>query len=244
MSKMKCSSLLLTCIFLVVVTLSFIGCQQPPKQEKNDAELAEKDAIAANAEKLVPEEYQAATDEKQDAETEMASKNYEKAKTVFISAKEKFIAAKDSATKRLEEIKGEIEGLSQKAAETKGTVSQLVDSASSACIKDAFKNVLGKIKDKNKKKEAKTKIDELTKQLKTEFDTNLTGAKDKLAQTDTLIQEASELAGDETVLDKKEKLDNAIKQLEDIKGSLEAPCNTAKAEAEKLTGETPQPQAQ
>ncbi len=234
MDRIRRSPLLILCILLLVVSLAVVGCQRPPTKEKDAAEKAEKDAVAANAEKLAPDEYQAAITEKQAAETEMTGKNYEKAKTSFVSAKDKFVAAKDAAVTKLEGIKGEIEPLSQKTTETKGTVSQLIASASSSCIEEAFKSVLPKIKDKGKKKEAKAKIDESKKQLKSDFDKNLTDAKDKLTKTDAMIQEASGLAGDDKILEKKEKLDNALKELEGIKASLETPCNNAKSEAEKI----------
>lgn len=234
MDRIKRSPLLILCVLLLAVSLAVVGCQRPPTKEKAAAEAAEKDAVAANAEKLAPEEYQAAVTEKQAAETEMTGKKYEKAKTSFVAAKDKFAAAKDVAAKKLQEIKGELEPLSQKVTEAKGTVSQLIESASSSCIDEAFKSVLPKIKDKGKKKEAKTKIDELKKQLKSDFDKNLTDAKDKLTKTDAMIQEASGLSGDEKILEKKEKLDNVIKQLEEIKASLETHCNNAKSEAEKI----------
>lgn len=243
MNKFKRSPILIFCVLFVAVSLAVVGCQRPPTKEKADTEAAEKDAVAANAEKLAPEEYQAAVTEKQAAETEMTGKNYEKAKTSFVAAKDKFTAAKDAASEKLEKIKSEIEPLSQKAAETKGTVSQLIESASSSCIDEALKSVLPKIKDKGKKKEAKTKINELKKQIKSDFDKNLTDAKDNLTKADATIQQASGLSGDENILEKKEKLDDAIKQLEEIKVSLDTPCNNAKSEAEKLVGgEAPQVQ--
>ena len=236
-NKFKKFPMLSAFVLIIVAVALVLGCQKPPTQEKNDAESAEKAAVTANAEKLAPDEYKAAVDEKQNAENAMLTKDYEKSKSSFVAAKEKFIAAKDAATKKVEEIKGELDSLSQKATELKGTVSELVESASSSCIDDAFKGVVSKIKDKKKVKEVKAKADEAKKSLKADFDKNLTASKDNLVKVDALVQEASGLTGDETVLDKKEKLDNAVKMLEDTKTSLEAPCNNAKSEAEKLIAE-------
>ena len=224
-------------VVMIIAMVFVLGCQKPPTQEKNDAESAEKAAVAANAETLAPDEYKAAVDEKQNAENAMSTKDYEKSKSSFIAANEKFNAAKDAAATKLEEIKGEIDPLSQKVTELKGTVSKLVESASSSCIDEAFKGVVSKVKDKKKIKELKAKADEAKKSLKAEFDTNLTAAKDSLAKADTLAQEAAAMTGDETVLEKKDKLDNTIKMYEDIKASLETPCNNAKTEAEKLVAE-------
>ena len=224
-------------VVMIIAALFVLGCQKPPTQEKNDADSAEQAAVAANAETLAPDEYKAAVDEKQNAEKDMSAKEYEKSKSSFIAAKEKFNAAKDAASQKLEEIKGEIDPLSQKATELKGTVSKLVESASSSCIDEAFKGVVSKVKDKKKIKELKAEADEAKKSLKAEFDTNLTAAKDSLAKADALTQEAAGLTSDETILSKKEKLDSVIKMYEDVKTSLETPCNNAKTEAEKLVAE-------
>jgi hypothetical protein len=88
MERFKHSVLLMIALALVFV---FAGCfKKPPEKEINAAKAAMDAALAANADKYVPTEFEAAKDLWDKAQLQTMGKKYNEAKQFYIEAKAAF----------------------------------------------------------------------------------------------------------------------------------------------------------
>lgn len=89
------------------LALVFIGCAQPPEQEKAAAKAAMDAAVAANAGKYVAADFEAAMKLWSASEAQVGEKKYEEAKQGYINAKAAFDKAVVSAKAKMKALTDE-----------------------------------------------------------------------------------------------------------------------------------------
>jgi hypothetical protein len=97
---MKHIRLSVSLLFVLALTLAFMGCAKPPDAEKQAAKAAMDAAISAGADKYATADLDAAKKIWDTAESQMKEKKYEEAKKSYIDAKAAFEKAAVEAEKK------------------------------------------------------------------------------------------------------------------------------------------------